>query len=345
MGVIPTCVRLVTALTKETAYGTGIADGSLDKMFHIINPDLPEITLDTIDDQAFIRGHEFLDDNTAFKILFQNVTFSLTGVPLSAEFLGWLLAAAMGNITSAQIMTSGDYDHTAKIQDKCTSDQLPSRTLGLLYAGSLSVSKKYTGCVIDSWTIRITEKGFVTCDVSFITDGKELDGSAITVPTAFHSENFYFGVDNTLKYADFEASLVDNSAKFAGMEITYNNNHLVEEAKNRSLKTQTSLTELRMGDRTIEVSLTLYIDETDQAYIDALAATRKVIELTVTGPTLSGGNDSDMVITIPQARWIPAGRTFDGTKRTISFNHMLYNDSTEGTPLKIKTTTRDVVYI
>ena len=92
MGVIPTCVRLVTALTKETAYGTGIADGSLDKMFHIINPDLPEITLDTIDDQAFIRGHEFLDDNTAFKILFPNFTFSFTGFPLSAVFLVWLFS-------------------------------------------------------------------------------------------------------------------------------------------------------------------------------------------------------------------------------------------------------------
>lgn len=344
MGTIPTCERLVTALTKETAYGTAIVDGSLLNMFHLINPDLPELSLDTVDDRDFIKGHEFLDQNTQFKILFQDARFALTGIPLSAEFLGWLIAAAMGNITSAQIMTSGDYDHTAKIQDKCTDDQLPSRTFGVIWSGSSTVNRKYKGAVVESFTIRVTEKGFVTCDVTFMMDGTETSGSGIALPAAFHSANFYFGVDNTLKFEDFGVALVDESAKFAGLEITYNNNHLLDEAKNQSLKTQTSIPELRMGDRTIEASLTLYGDETSPELADALAGTRKVIELTVTGPTLSGGNASSMIITLPQIIWTPAGRGFDGTKRTLTFNHLFFNDSTEATPLKIKTTTRDVAY-
>ena len=47
-----------------------------------------------------------------------------------------------------------------KILDRCVSDQLPSRSLGVLWAGSPTVNKKYAGAVIDSFTIRVTEKGF-----------------------------------------------------------------------------------------------------------------------------------------------------------------------------------------
>ena len=61
------------------------------------------VSLDTVDDSSFLKGHEFLDDDSAYKILFQNVQFSLTGIPLSAEFCGWLIASAMGKVTSAQV--------------------------------------------------------------------------------------------------------------------------------------------------------------------------------------------------------------------------------------------------
>ena len=344
MAVIPICERIVTSLTKESAFGVAIEDSGLDKMFHIMNPDLPEITLDTMDDMALIKGHEFLDDVNAFKVLFQNVKFSLTGIPLSAEFCGWLMASAMGNITSAQISSSGDYKHTAKIQDRCISDQLPSRTLGLLWDQSASANKKYAGAVVDSFTIRINEKGYVTCDVSFITDGTEVSGSGIAVPSKFHSTNFWYGLDTSLKYADFGSTTVDNTAKLAGLEITFNNNLAVDEAKNKSFATKTKLPELRMGDRTIEISLTMYVNETDQAYIDSLAAKRKVIQVIVTGNTLTGNNKADLVIDIPQARWIPAGKGFDGSYRTLTFGHLLYMDDTLKTPLQITTTTRDAAY-
>ena len=349
MAVIPICERIVTALTRETAYGTPIADTALVNMFHLINPDVPDISLDTVDDRAFLKGHEFLDDDSAYKILFQDVQFNLTGIPLSAEFAGWLMASAMGRVTSAQIGTTGDYIHTGKILDRCASDQLPSRSLGVLWSGSPTVNKKYAGAVVDSFTIRVTEKGFVTCDVSFMTDGTEEDGSAIAVPSTFHSTNFYYGLDCVLEYADFvtggAAVLVDKSSEIASFELTYSNNLLVDEAKMQTLATDTKLPELRLGDRTIEISLVLYSNEASQPYLDALASTMKAVRFTIGGTPLSGGTNADLVFDIPRVRWTPTGRGFDGTKRTITLGHMIYMDPTLDTPLQMKATTRDSAYL
>ena len=350
MAVIPICERIVTSLNKETAYGTPLGDSALTKAFNIINPDLPEVSQDVIDDMAFLKGHEFLQDPNAYKILFQNVNFSLTGVPLSAEFCGWLIASAMGKMVSAQVGSTTAYTHTAKILDRCVGDQLPSRTLGLLWAGTTAVNKKYAGAVVDSFTIRINEKSYVTCDVSFVTDGTEASGSAISVPTAFHSTNFWYGLDAELSYANYvagmtPATLVDTTAKLASLEITYNNNLLVDEAKMQTLATDTKLPELRVGDRTIEISLTLYVNETDQAYIDALSGKRKAIQVKVVGNVLNTTTKSDLVINIPQARWMPTGKGFDGTKRTLTLGHALYMDKLLATPLQIKTTTLDAAYL
>ena len=345
MPVIPICERIVTSLTKEASYGVAVADGSLANMFHIINPDVPEVTLDTVDDSAFLKGHEFLEDDSAYKILFQNVRFSLTGIPLSAEFCGWLIASAMGKIVSAQVVLTGDYKHTAKILDRCVSDQLPSRSLGVLWAGSPTVNKKYAGAIVDSFTIRVTEKGFVTCDVTFMTDGTETSGAGISVPAEFHSSNFYYGLDSELEYADWGSPLVNKSSEIASFELTYNNNLLVDEAKMTTLATDTKLPELRVGDRTIEIAMTLYSNEAGQPYLDALASKRKAVRFTIGGTTLQGGTKADLVIDIPQVRWTPTGRGFDGTKRTITLGHMLYMDKVLKTPLQIAVTTRDAAYL
>ncbi len=106
MGTIPQCNRLITALTDETAYGTATVDGSLITMYHLIDPALSEPTMDVIDDADLIKGHEFLEDPNAYKILFTNQRLTLSNIPASAEFLGWLLARAMGNVATVEIPAS-----------------------------------------------------------------------------------------------------------------------------------------------------------------------------------------------------------------------------------------------
>jgi len=314
-------------------------------MYHLVDPALSEPSMDVIDDTDLIKGHEFLSDPNAYKILFTNQRLSLSNIPANAEFLGWLLARAMGNVASAEIPTaSGDFVHTNKVLDKCAvGDQLPSATITIGWSGTVAVNRTYKGCIIESFTIRINQKGRVIVDCVIVTDGSEVSGAGVTIPAAFASTSFYFGFDALLKYADFGVGLVDNTTKLRGFELTYNNNLLIDEAKDKTFATQATLPELRLGDRTIEASLTILGDETDDEYVDGLATQRKLVEVTVGGVTLPGSNAADLVILIPQAQWQVTGKGFDGSRRTITLAHKMYLDATEGTPLKIDVTNDDTV--
>lgn len=343
MGTLPQCNRLITSLTDETAYGTATADGSLIIMYHLVDPVLSEPSLDVIDDVDLIKGHEFMSDPNAYKILFTNQRLSLSNIPANSEFLGWLLARAMGSVASAQIAASGDWTHTNKVLDKCAvGDQLPSATITIGWSGTVAVNRTYKGCIVESFTLRINQKGRVIVDCVIVTDGSEVDGSGVTIPAAFASTSFYFGFDAILEYEDFGVGLVVETTKLRGFELTYNNNLLIDEAKDKTFATQTVLPELRLGDRTIEASLTILADEQATEYADGLSTQRKVVQVTVGGVTLAGGNNADLVILIPQAQWMVTGKGFDGSRRTITLAHKMYLDSTEGSPLTISVVNRDV---
>ncbi len=346
MGTLPQCNRLITALTDETAYGTATVDGSLITMYHLVDPVLSEPSMDVIDDTDLIKGHEFLSDPNAYKILFQNQRLTLSNIPANSEFLGWLFARALGSVVSADIAASGDFLHTIKVLDKCAvGDQLPSATITIGWSGTLAVNRTYKGCVIESFTLRINQKGRVIVDCVIVTDGSEADGVAVTIPAAFASTSFYFGFDSILEYEDFGTGLVVETTKFRGFELTYNNNLLIDEAKDKTFATQTVLPELRMGDRVIEASLTLLGDEESTEYADALSTQRKLVQVTVGGVQLSGGNDADLVILIPQAQWQLTAKGFDGSRRTITVAHKMYLDSVEGSPLTLKVTNRDTAIL
>ncbi len=344
MGTLPQCNRLITSLTDETAYGTATVDGSLTTMYHLVDPVLSEPSLDVIDDTDLIKGHEFLSDPNAYKVLFTNQRLTLSNIPANAEFLGWLLARAMGSVSSAEIVTSGDFIHTNKVLDKCAvGDQLPSSTITIGWSGTVAVNRTYKGCIVESFTIRINQKGRVIVDCVIVTDGSEVSGAGVSIPAAFASTSFYFGFDAILKYADFGSGLAVQTPKLRGFELTYNNNLLIDEAKDKTFATQTVLPELRLGDRTIEANLTILADETDDEYIDGLATQRQVVEVTVGGVTLPGANAADLVILIPQAIWQVTGKGFDGSRRTITLAHKMFMDSTEGSPLTIKVTNDDIL--
>jgi hypothetical protein len=348
MSTLPQCQRFVTALTDETAYGTAIVDGSMTAMFHLVEPAFGNLSFDIQDSKDLVKGHEFNDAAAdAWQIIFQDGEIPFSNVPLSAEFVGWMSASLLGTQVSSQVGTTVDYDHIAKLMDKCVDgDQLPSRTIGIVYSGSTAVNKKYKGCVANSGTIRVVDKGRVTGDLSFLTDGTESDGSSIAIPASFDSENFYFGSGGvTLEYDDFGGTYADESAKLRSFELTMTNGLLLDEAKTASFATLTNIDELRTGTREITCTLTLLVDESSQEYADAVAGTEKMVKLTVAGPTLAGANDADMIIEIPRARWMAPVKGYDGTRRTIAVTHDFYWDTTADTPVSIQVTTGDPAYL
>jgi len=348
MSTRPQCERVVSSNSAETAYGTAIADGSLTEMFSLVDNVLPDRSQDIVDDTDLLKGHEFREDANAYEVLFDNINIPMNNVPASAEFLAWLFASALGDVTSTEISASGDFDHEIKLMDICADGaQLPSRTLGLLWSGSSTVNTKYKGCVVNTLTLRITDRGRVTVDVQFITDGDEASGSGISVPASFVTTSYYFGKDTDYKEDDFDTpgGLASLGTVLAGFEMTINNNLLVDEAKTVNFQTQGLLPKLEYGDREISCTVTLQGDETSQPYVDAEAQTMKIIQTELLGPTLSGGNDADCIILFPKCLWNVTTRQFDGSTRTYTLNHNLFFDSTEASPITINVTTRQTAVV
>lgn len=346
MGTRPECNVLVTALTKETAYGTATADGSLLSKFHLMEPAVSEPALETTDDNDLLKEHEFPEATAAYKILFTDHIFDLANIPASAEFLAWILARAFGLTTSSQIATSGDYNHVAKLLAVCTADQLPSSTIGVVWKGSTAVSRKYKGVVPDNLTIRLQDRGRLIVGTRLISDGDEADGSGIAVPATFKSANFLFGKDGLLEIGDAGGGLTDYSDIFRSFEFTLNNNLDVESAKRFTLNTDTVLPELRVGRRTIAVTLTLKADEEHVLYkTKAKTAVLQHLKLTVDGPALAGGNDADFILDIPRCMLKFRRKPFDGTLRTIEFEVVPFYSSADASPIITTVTTRDAAVL
>ena len=345
MGSRPQCNRFVTSMTDETAYGTAAADGAMTAMFSLVDPVLADTSQDITDDTDLLKGHEFRLDENAYDVLFNNRSIPMTNVPASAEFLAYLFASALGDVSTSQLDTSGDYEHTIKIMDVCSDGaQLPSRTIGLLYSGSSSLNMKYKGCVVDTLTLRATDRGRVTVDVTWVTDGTENDGSGISVPANFHSTSFYFGKDCDILEDVYGGTLASFKSILRGFELTINNNLDVDAAKNTNWQTSGALPKLEFGTREITCTLTLLGDETTAQYVHAAANDMMMSQFQLLGPTLAA-NDADCLIDFPRHIWQIGAKAFDGNERTFQLNYAMFFDATEASPIKVTVITADTTIL
>src|SRR3990167_8189846 len=100
--------------TKESAYGTAIASGSIDKKYDLVEPSLAEVVKTTVSDKEYIKGHEFMADtvNTGALTLYadtaQDATIPLV-FPASYELAALLWIMALGTNTTTGV---GPYTHT-----------------------------------------------------------------------------------------------------------------------------------------------------------------------------------------------------------------------------------------
>jgi len=344
MGSRPQCERLVGSLTDETSYGTATVDGSLTEMFSLVDPVFADHSQDIQDDRDLLKGHEWLEDVNAYEVIFDNRSIPLTNIPASAEFMAYVIASALGDVASAAQDT--EYQHTILPMDICADGaQLPSRTFGILFSGTSALNTKYKGCCVDSVTIRGSDRGRITMDVTWVTDGSESDGSSISVPASFHTSSFYFGKDVEIKEDTYAVgSLSSFKTILRSFELTINNNLLVDEAKATNWATAAVLPKLEYGVREITMSLSLLGDETTAQYVHAADQDMMVSELTLGGPTLTT-NDADTIITFPKHLWEIGPKSYDGTERIFQLDYALFYDSTETAPIKFEITTADAAVI
>ena len=263
---------------------------------------------------------------------------------MAAEFIAWSLARALGNYTPTIIGGGPNYSHVNKLQDVCASAQLPSASIGILYSGSAANNRKYEGCVINTWTLRVTDRGRITIDVTFFTNGSEATGASIAFPSTFASKNYYRGKDVTAKWDDFGGSLATEN--FLELEITINNNLARDEAKEDQLSTTGDLPLLEMGTREITVRKVVKGNELSQDYIDALAGTKKFEEYIILGKDLGNGDLASTTILLPEASWTlgSPSKAYRGTRRVMEIISRLHHNVAEDSPITVTTNTADVDY-
>jgi len=132
----PQCNQFATTFTKETAYGTAVANGSINKRYDPQEPIILGLVKTKVDDADKIKGHEFPSDPTNKDIVVARditVPFSFDS---SVELLGLLGAIFFGADSVTGSMPN--FVHTYKAANLCTLDQFPSVSATLLRASATS---------------------------------------------------------------------------------------------------------------------------------------------------------------------------------------------------------------
>lgn len=267
---------------KETAYGTAVADGSIDQLYSLVEPSLSEVTREKIYDEEEIKGHEFAADNAKMATLWQDATVPLV-FPGSYEVLGLIYAQALGALATAGV---GPYTHTITAQDGTSSDQLPSTSFVQGIKGQTSSYEKYKGCIPNEVSVSVENRGRVNINATYFTDGSLGDASGFSVPSTLAAQTPMFGKDATFQIADAGSGLVDQTSLLRSFEVSWNNN-LSREDNHSLIGEGVNLTGLRFATRSVSLTLRVWGTKGDAIWADFLADTLKDIQVAVGNGTES----------------------------------------------------------
>lgn len=278
MALRPQCTKFGMSYTKETVYGTAVANAAIDKLFVPNEPSLIDYTKEKIDDSAFIKGHEF-PENTALDIVIaENITVPFN-FPSSLELLGMLLSFALGNAAVAG--AAGDFTHTFKTTNLCSSDQLPSTSWILGILGDTASYLKVKGVVINELKITLDKTGWIGVTGSAITDGSFSVEVAYSFP-ANAAVDYILGNQVDFLIGPSGGALVSNKSLFRGMEFTISNNLAVEDGRGNVGDSSIHLKDLRTETRVIGLTLKLQGHQGDAFWLDFDNEVLKDIQITVT---------------------------------------------------------------
>jgi hypothetical protein len=291
--------------TKESAYGSALSDGSIDKRYDLVETSLAQVDRTFISDMELIKGTEFAVDtvNTGALVLYKELHSDVTipGVwPGSYELAGLLWSLALGNKATTG---AGPYTHTLLAQDPTTSgsvDQLPSTTIVQGVLGDTASYYKYKGCVVNELRMNVNTRGRMQMDATFFTDGTSTAAPSFTVPARNTAQTAMYGRDATFKMGNAGSALTDYSTLLRSFEINWNN-ALARDDSRSQITAGVNLPDLRFGTRQLTVTIRIQGNKGDAFWTDMLNATQKDIELKFTSGTNSITFNIDRCV-IAQAR-------------------------------------------
>jgi hypothetical protein len=331
MAIRQQCSRIAVPYIEETAYGTVIAPiTGVNKLFEPTEPALLEMNLDTMDDAALIKGHEFPVDSDLDVLIAQDVQVAFS-FPSSLEVIGYLLAMALGNYVVAGV---GDpYTHTCKTLDACTSDQLPSGTWVLGLIGDTASVHSIKGVCINELRITMENQSWLTVSGTAFSDGTLTDQAAFVWPTTSAAVNIINGTQSDfLTVNEGGSPEVSKKAKLRGFEIAINNNLDLADGRSNIANAGTTLDSLRFGDRKITFTVTVEGHIGDEFWADFEARQMKQVTINVIATAVT----KELTVTSKNCRIVNAVPGFDGIRDTLTLTYKLYYNATDAAPCIFK---------
>lgn len=293
----------VVPFTKESAYGSAIANASVDQLFDLAEPTIVDTTQEYTFDNTMIKNNEFNVDTAYNAIISNDATIPLS-FWASPEIAGLLFGQALGVIGTSG---SGTFTHAITAITGSTSDQLASITAVVGTRGDTSSYYKYKGCVPNEVKLAVDGRGRIGLSATYFSDGSISQQTGFTIPASKATVTPLFGKDVTFGIANAGSSVVSALTLLRGFEFTWNNN-LSREDNRGMIAAGVDLTSLRFGDRSCSLMIKIQSNKGDAYHTRYTAKTLSNIEVAC----VSGSKS----ITIAIPRCIISGYkdSFDGIR-------------------------------
>lgn len=307
---------LAVPYTKEAAYGTAIANGSIDKLFDLVEPVVVDTTQEYTFDNQMIKDNEFNVD-TAYNAIISNDATLPMSFWASPELAALVFGQALGVIGSS---AGPPYTHTITAITGSTSDQLASISALVGTRGDTNTYYKYAGCVPNEAKLSVDGRGRVGLTATYFSDGSVSQQTSFTIP-AKATVTPLFGKDSTFGIANAGTSVSSASTLLRGFEFTWNNN-LSREDNRGMITAGVNLTTLRFGDRSCQLMLKIQSNKGDAYHTRFTAKTLSNIEVScVSGAT-------SILISIPRCLITGYKDSFDGIRNVAELTITPYTTTT-----------------
>jgi hypothetical protein len=290
--------------TKQTAYGTPTADGSLLKGAFVSGPNLVQRKPMVIPNSSmFGLGHEFSNDQA---IDAWDIDLSLD-FDLSSVLAGICCGFGLGTVNTTTPI-GGVFQHVFKPLDPATALQLPAMSIVEEPINNTGVKKKIQDLIVASWEVSGAGKERLKLSAKLKGSGQWAN-SSLSMP-AITAAKFWRMADCKFELGVFGGALTDVSSRVRGFKVGWDNGNAndVDGYFPGSPRDGTTLAQFRgrheIGQRrspSFSLDLLQDVDGTELDRLDA--GTNLAFRVTATGPVISGVHNYTFIADVPDIRY------------------------------------------
>jgi hypothetical protein len=297
---------------KESAYGTALADGDLDKHVVANTVEVGKIAkLFRSDIDRFGKGHEFA---TELEELARDLRRT-TSFDASSLTTAWVAAFALGKVATSQPNPGGNptaYDHLITVADPAVTKHAPTTTV--YEELTTDLKRRLVSLACNDFALSGRARDPVQLTANWVGSGESSDGALTPIP-ALTAQSFFLGADTDILLGPQGApvSLKDRILDWS-LSVTQNLDadlgYHPGSGKYRG--------RIWFGPRRIAAALTLFARETEDILALFLNDNVQELQIILTGDVIGPGPETHRaLIKLPAVR-------ITGFDDALEGNHIVY---------------------